>query len=110
MASVVMDPCRLRHFIEVAECSSFTRAAAALHLSQQALSSSVRLLGADVGTALFRREGRRITLTAAGETLAREARPFLAAARTLRHHVRHGGRGAWMVGHTPGVPHRRRDE
>ncbi|WP_141564545.1 LysR family transcriptional regulator, partial [Mycolicibacterium palauense] len=103
MAPDVIDLRRLRHFIAVADSGSFTRAAAALHLSQQALSSSVRQLETDLGTALFRREGRRITLTAAGRTLVHESGPLLAAARTLRDHVRAGAQQAWIVGHTPAL-------
>ncbi|MFA5712175.1 LysR family transcriptional regulator, partial [Mycolicibacterium sp.] len=58
-----MDLRRLHQFVTVAEAGSFTRAAAQLHLSQQALSSSVRQLESDLGAPLFDRDGRRITLT-----------------------------------------------
>jgi hypothetical protein len=61
---------RLHQFAAVADCGTFTRAADTLHLSQQALSSSVRRLETEQGTALFRRDGRRITLTPAGHTAA----------------------------------------
>lgn len=103
MASDPVDLRRLQQFLAVADSGSFTRAAEALHLSQQALSSSVRQLESDLGTTLFSRDGRRITLTPAGRALVREARPLLAAARTVREHVRSAGQRAWIIGHTPAL-------
>lgn len=102
---MVHDLRRLRQFVTVAEAGSFTGAAELLHLSQQALSSSVRQLETELGTTLFVRVGRRISLTPGGETLVREARPLLAAARTLDDHVRTAGSSgqAWTVGHTPAL-------
>lgn len=100
-----MDLRRLHQFVTVAEAGSFTRAAAQLHLSQQALSSSVRQLESDLGAPLFDRDGRRITLTPAGVTLLREGRALLAAARTVGDHVRTAASGGlhWTVGHTPAL-------
>jgi len=83
-----IDLRRLAQFVAVAELGSFTRAAATLHLSQQALSSAVRALENDVGADLFTRDGRRISLTTAGRTLLAEGTPLLAAARTVAEHVR----------------------
>jgi DNA-binding transcriptional LysR family regulator len=103
MTADLIDLRRLQHFVVVAESGSFTAAAAALHLSQQALSSSVQRLEKELKTALFRREGRRSALTPAGYALMREARPLLAASRTVRDHVRSAGQQAWIVGHTPAL-------
>lgn len=102
---VLPDLRRLDQFVAVAECGSFTQAASDLHLSQQALSSSIRKLEAEVDTALFQREGRRIILTAAGEALLIEARALLAAARTVAEHVRSVSsiRQVFTVGHTPAL-------
>jgi len=96
---------RLQQFVAVAEAGSFTTAARQLHLSQQALSSSVRLLEAELATAVFHREGRRISLTPAGRALLHEARPLLAAARTVGEHVRSAAAGEreWTVGHSPAL-------
>lgn len=100
-----MDLRRLQHFVTVAEAGSFTQAAQHLHLSQQAVSSSVRQLESEVGATLFNREGRRITLTAAGATLLREGNALLAAAHTVGKHVRTATSGAstWTVGHSPAL-------
>lgn len=64
----------LRVFAAVAEAGSFTRAAAAMRLSQPAVSKSVQELERQVGLSLIERAGRASRLTAAGETLAARAR------------------------------------
>lgn len=106
MVSTEPDLRRLRHFISVAECGGFTRAAASLHLSQQALSSSVRELEKDLGTELFHRVGRQVSLTRAGQALLSEGRVLLAAARTVAEHVGRIGASAadaFVVAHTPAL-------
>ena len=106
MTSPEPDLRRLRHFIAVAESGGFTRAAASLHLSQQALSSSIRQLEKDLSVALFTRMGRQVTLTRAGQTLLSEGRVLLAAARTVAEHVEKVGASTaeiFVVGHTPAL-------
>jgi len=102
---MLRDLRRVEQFVTVAEAGSFTSAAGRLHLSQQALSSSVRQLEIDLGVALFTRAGRRIALTPAGAALLAESRPLLAAARTVHAHVRTAASGehAWVVGHSPAL-------
>lgn len=56
----------LRYFLAVAEELNFTRAAQRLHLAQQALSSAIRNLEADLGVQLFIRDTKRVELTSAG--------------------------------------------
>ncbi|BBY09202.1 LysR family transcriptional regulator [Mycobacterium noviomagense] len=97
---------RLSHFIAVVEASGFTRAAAQLHLSQQALSSSVRQLEKEIGATLMVRAGRRLTLTPAGQTLLDEGRTLLAAARTVTQHTRAAAVAEpeeFVVGHSPAI-------
>lgn len=60
---------RLHVFRTVAESLHFTRAAAALHISQPAVTQHVKALEESYGVALFHRGGGRIPLTAAGEIL-----------------------------------------
>ena len=106
MTSPEPDLRRLRHFVAVAEAGGFTRAAASLHLSQQALSSSIRQLEKDLNAALFTRMGRQVTLTRAGQTLLSEGRVLLAAARTVAEHVEKVGASTaetFVVGHTPAL-------
>jgi DNA-binding transcriptional LysR family regulator len=68
----------LRYFVAVAEELHFTRAAARLFVAQQALSRDIGRLEARVGTPLFVRTTRRVTLTPEGLRLLDRARPLLA--------------------------------
>ncbi|MEV0636842.1 LysR family transcriptional regulator [Streptomyces sp. NPDC050619] len=74
-----LDPRLLRAFLAVAEELHFTRAAARLYVAQQALSRDVRRLERDLGTELFVRTTRQVTLTADGERLVPHARRVLDA-------------------------------
>jgi LysR family transcriptional regulator, cyn operon transcriptional activator len=68
----------LRYFAAVAETRSFTRAAETLGVSQPTLSHQIRKLESDLGTLLFERGARHVTLTSAGATF----KPF--CDRTLK--------------------------
>ena len=63
----------LRYFLTVAKEQSFTKAAEQLHITQPTLSRQLAALEEELGTALFNRGGRCITLTAAGLLLKRRA-------------------------------------
>lgn len=58
---------QLRAFVHLAELKSFTRAAAASHLSQPAFSALIRALETDVGARLFDRSTRHVDLTVEGQ-------------------------------------------
>jgi len=53
----------LKAFSEAARLGSFSRAAAALNVTQSAVSQQIRQLEQEVGTDLFQRDGRRIALS-----------------------------------------------
>lgn len=74
---MVMNAARLEHFLGVVDHGTVTAAAAARHVSQPALSQSLRLLEREVGTPLFHRVGRMLRLTAAGDALVEPARRVL---------------------------------
>lgn len=79
-----MEMRQLRQFLAVAHHGHFTRAAEELHLSQSALSSSIRTLERELGVPLFERTTRTVLLTAAGRALHPHARRLvgdMAAAR-----------------------------
>lgn len=71
------DSVRFQAFLAVADHGSFTAAAAALGVSQPAVSQHVAKLERDVGAVLLERSGRRVLLTAAGEVLLEHARRLL---------------------------------
>jgi DNA-binding transcriptional LysR family regulator len=84
---------RLRTFVAVAEELNFTRAAARLHLAQQAVSKSVRRLEEELGVELLERTTREVHLTPAGAALLDAGRPALAAADAAFARAREVGRG-----------------
>jgi DNA-binding transcriptional LysR family regulator len=79
----------LAYFLAVADELHFGRAASQLGIAQPALSKAIRRLERRLGISLFERTSRAVTLTTAGQVLAREARTALdavsaATARTQR--------------------------
>ncbi|MBM4795640.1 LysR family transcriptional regulator [Streptomyces sioyaensis] len=74
-----IDPRLLRAFTAVAEALHFTRAAAGLHVAQQALSRDIRRLEREVGATLFVRSTRQVALTPDGQRLLPYARRVLSA-------------------------------
>ncbi len=68
----------LRSFVTVAEQGGVTRAAAALNLTQSAVSMQLKRLEELLGQDLLDRSGRRIALTATGELLLTYARRLVA--------------------------------
>jgi DNA-binding transcriptional LysR family regulator len=92
---------RLRAFVAVADEQSFTRAAARLHVAQQALSTTVRRLERELGARLFERTTRAVRLTPAGEAMldsARRALGELARGIGEARRVDRRGRGTLAVG------------
>ncbi|MFE9998435.1 LysR family transcriptional regulator [Streptomyces avermitilis] len=78
-----VDPRLLRAFVAVAEELHFTRAAVRLYVAQQALSRDIRRLERELGTELFLRTTRQVTLTVDGTRLLPYARRVLAAQDAL---------------------------
>ena len=64
-----MDTQNLQAFLLVAETGSFSLAAEKLHLTQPAVSKRIALLEDQLGSGLFDRIGRNISLTEAGSAL-----------------------------------------
>ena len=68
-----MDIRVLRYFLTVAKEQSFTKGAEQLHITQPTLSRQLAALEEELGTPLFIRSGRNITLTDEGVLLKRRA-------------------------------------
>lgn len=79
-----MELSTLKAFITVAQKRSFSAAASLLHLTQPAVSKRVAALEQDLGTRLFDRIGRTITLTDAGDALLPRALQILREVRESR--------------------------
>ena len=75
-----MELRQLEAFVAAADEGGITRAADRLHVVQSAVSASLRRLEAELGTPLFVRRARGVTLTDAGRALLPHARAALGAA------------------------------
>jgi DNA-binding transcriptional LysR family regulator len=73
-----LDTRKLRYFVAVAQRLHFGKAAAALYITQPALSRQIRRFEQEVGVELFERNSRQVRLTPAGQRLAEEGARLLA--------------------------------
>lgn len=88
-----MELRQLRYFVTLAETRNFHRAAERLHMSQPPLSVAIRKLEQELGSPLFVRSGRGVTLSPAGRGALEIARATLAQADRFREAVRQGAAG-----------------
>ena len=82
-----MELRHLRYFVAVAQEMNIHRAAERLNISQPPLSVTIQQLEAELGVALFNREGRGIQITRAGSNFLSKARDILANVEDACHHV-----------------------
>ena len=97
----------LRYFWMVAREGSVRRAAERLHVSQPTVSAQVRALEQSLGEKLFRRLGRGLAPTEAGERVRRYADEIFTLGDELRDSLRHPGVAAPLrvrIGITDSVP------
>jgi DNA-binding transcriptional LysR family regulator len=73
----------VQHFVEAADCTTLSQAAAKLELSQPALSQSIRRLEADLGVVLFYRSRSGVQLTPSGRAFLATAQRAIEALREL---------------------------
>ncbi len=101
-----MDTLLLRAFVETADAGSLSRAARQLALSQPSLTGQIQRLELHMGTPLFDRHGRGVTMTDAGKALYPRARRILEEVRATEDAVRRegaDGAGTLSVGAIPTV-------
>ena len=96
-----LDTRQIRAFATLARRGSFTMAARELHLSQSAVSHSMKALETDLGCRLFDRMSKKVLLTQAGEQLLQHADKILlemSAARESIQQLNKWGHGRLRVG------------
>jgi DNA-binding transcriptional LysR family regulator len=99
-----MEMKQLHHFMVVAHHRKLLAASEDLHMSQSALTRSIKTLEASLGIPLFEREARGMRLTAFGESLVAHAQVILAqrvAALTELKSIKGGGSGEISIGTDP---------
>lgn len=98
---------QLRYFWSVAKAGTITRAAEQLHLTPQTISGQLAELERALGTALFRRIGRRLELTSAGKLALSHADEIFQIGNELEQSLRSGAGSAdqsFRVGVADAVP------
>lgn len=101
-----METTLFRAFLETADAGSLSRAARQLEISQPSLTVQIQRLEAHLGTPLFDRHGRGVTLTEAGKALYPRARRILDDVRDTEETIRReraDGAGTLSVGAIPTV-------
>jgi DNA-binding transcriptional LysR family regulator len=77
----------IRYFAAVAQSESITGATQKLNISQSAITESIRSLEEDLGTSLFDRHARGMSLTHAGHQFLRHCHEILAAIERARNAI-----------------------
>ena len=99
--SLPLDSRQLRAFAALARTGSFTLAAKHLHLSQSAVSHSMKALERDAGCRLLDKVGKKVALTQAGEQLLHHTNKILtemSAARAALEHLGKWGQARLRIG------------
>ncbi|WKB35991.1 LysR family transcriptional regulator [Terrilactibacillus sp. S3-3] len=92
---------QLAYFVEAARLKNFTKAAERLRIAQPALSQQIGKLEQELGIKLFKRTGRGVTITGAGEQFYIGAEKTLAEAQMAKDSVKgfiNSPHGKLMVG------------
>lgn len=88
-----MELRQLKYFLATAEELHFRRAAERVHVAQPALSQQIHQLEEEIGTLLFERTNRKVTLTPAGKVFYARAKVIVDNACKALHEARGVGRG-----------------
>ena len=96
-----LDSRQVRAFCVLARTGTFTQTARELHITQSAISHSIKALERDVGCRLLDRLGKKVVLTQAGEQLLQHATKILSEMEQARESLGHlgkWGRGRLRIG------------
>jgi len=97
----------LRYFWAVARLGTLRQAAAELHVSEPAVSAQIQKLQQWIGLDLFKKKGRRLSLTPAGTLAFEYADQIFRSGEEMLRRLRQGAEGVMerlFVGITPGMP------
>jgi len=97
----VLERIHLEILTAIKEHGTLTKAADSLHLSQSALSHSIKKLEGQIATPIWKKEGRNLRLTAAGEriqTLANRVLPQFLHTELLLSQIAKGEMGSLRIG------------
>jgi len=83
-----VDVTQLRYFQAIAQAYSMSAAARVLHVSQPSLSVAIQNLEEELGTTLFLRDRRGVSLTESGRTLLEHATIVFDTLRNAEHMIR----------------------
>ena len=95
---------QMRYFIAVAEARSISGGAASVSISQSAVTDAIRFIEAEIGSVLFLRHAKGVTLTREGQQFLRHARKIVDALNDIRSgigHVEATIDGRLLIGATP---------
>lgn len=97
----MLERIHLEILTAIKEYGTLTKAADSLHLSQSALSHSIKKLEGQVGTSIWKKDGRTLRLTTAGEriqTLANRVLPQFLHTELLLSQIAKGEMGSLRIG------------
>ena len=83
-----MNSEQLHYFLSVAKHLNFTEAAKDFYITQPAISRQISELERELGTKLFHRSTRNVTLTKSGELFLEDAKRFLALEESSKERIR----------------------
>lgn len=75
---------RIKYFVTIVDCNSFTEAAERCYISQSAISQQVNALEEELGVKLYERSGRKFELTAAGDYFYKRGKVILQEVENLK--------------------------
>ncbi len=82
-----MTTTQYKQFVAIAECKNITKAANKLMIAQPSLTSQIKRLEEELGTALLIRHPRSVELTEAGELFYKTAKKILQIENNTRTNI-----------------------